>query len=262
MTDSSEPSVADRRPSPQIDALSRIRIVLCAPSHPGNVGAAARAMRTMGLSQLVLVAPQRFPDAEADALASGATGILRTARVVDTLDAALADAALAIGFSARPREFAGAAMPVRAAAHEALCYATRGEVALVFGSEMSGLSNAELARCQLVATIPSDPSFSSLNLAAAVQVAAYELRVAAAGGEVWRAPAFEPATQDEISRLFEHGERTLVALDFLRPAHPKRLLPRLRRLFARARLEKEEVNILRGILARIDERLQRKRQAD
>jgi tRNA/rRNA methyltransferase len=141
-------------------------------------------------------------------------------------------------------------------------YAARGEVALVFGSEMSGLSNAELARCQLVATIPSDPAFSSLNLAAAVQVAAYELRVAAEGGEVWRAPAFEPATQDEIARLFDHGERTLVALDFLRPAYPKRLLPRLRRLFARARLEKEEVNILRGILARIDERLQRGQQAD
>jgi tRNA/rRNA methyltransferase len=127
---------------------------------------------------------------------------------------------------------------------------------------MSGLSNAELARCQLVATIPSDPAFSSLNLAAAVQVAAYELRIAAGGGEVWRAPAFEPASQDEIARLFEHGERTLISLDFLRPAQPKRLLPRLRRLFARARLEKEEVNILRGILARIDERLVRARKPD
>ena len=244
------------------DALARIRIVLCATSHPGNIGASARAMQTMGLSRLTLVAPRRFPDPEADALASGATSILREARVVATLDEALAGAALAIGFSARPREFAGAALPVRLAAREALAYAGRGDVALVFGSEMSGLSNAELARCQLVATIPSDPGFSSLNLAAAVQVAAYEVRIAAAGGEVWRAPAFEPASQDEIARLFEHGERTLVALDFLRPAHPKRLLPRLRRLFSRARLEKEEVNILRGILARIDERLQRVRKTD
>ena len=262
MTDASGTSVADQRANTRSDALSRIRIVLCAPSHPGNIGAAARAMRTMGIFRLVLVAPQRFPDAEADALASGAIEILRTARVVPTLDAALAGAALAIGFSARPREFAGAALPARAAAHEALSYATRGEVALVFGSEMSGLSNAELARCQLVATIPADPAFSSLNLAAAVQIAAYELRIAAEGGEVWRAPAFLPATQDEIARLFEHGERTLIALDFLRPAHPKRLLPRLRRLFARARLEKEEVNILRGILARIDERLLRARKPD
>ncbi|HKW80728.1 MAG TPA: tRNA (cytosine(32)/uridine(32)-2'-O)-methyltransferase TrmJ, partial [Casimicrobiaceae bacterium] len=112
---------------------------------------------------------------------------------------------------------------------------------------------------QIVATIPADPRFMSLNLAAAVQVVVYEMRVAATGDEVWRAPAFEPATQDEIARLFEHGERTLIALDFLRPAHPKRLLPRLRRLFSRARLEKEEVNILRGILARIEERLQRSR---
>ena len=133
----------------------------------------------------------------------------------------------------------------------------RGDVALVFGNEMSGLSNAELARCQIVATIPSNPDFASLNLAAAVQVAAYELRVAACGDAVWSAPAFEPATQDEIAQLFAHGERALIALNFLRPAQPKRLLPRLRRLFARARLEKEEVNILRGIVARIEERLGR-----
>jgi tRNA/rRNA methyltransferase len=144
---------------------------------------------------------------------------------------------------------------VRTAAAEALRYAQAGEVALVFGHEMSGLSNDELARCQIVATIPTDANFASLNLAAAVQVAAYELRLAAFGDTVWSAPAFEPATQDEIAQLFAHGERALIALAFLRPAHPKRLMPRLRRLFARARLEKEEVNILRGILARIEERL-------
>jgi len=235
--------------------LDRIRIVLCAPSHPGNVGATARAMQAMGVSRLVLVNPQRFPDAEADALASGAVAVLHAAEVVTTLDAALAGAVLAIGFSARPREFAATVLPVRAAAAEALRYAQAGDVALVFGHEMSGLSNAELARCQIVATIPTDPAFASLNLAAAVQVAAYELRVAAHGGAVWQAPAFEPATQDEIAQLFAHAERALIALAFLRRAHPKRLLPRLRRLFARARLEKEEVNILRGILARIEERL-------
>jgi tRNA/rRNA methyltransferase len=235
--------------------LGRIRIVLCAPSHPGNIGATARAMRTMGLSRLVLVAPQRFPHPDADALASGATTVLDHAEVVTTLDAALAGAVLAIGFSARPREFAGAVMAVRAAAAEALRYSVAGDVALVFGSEMSGLSNAELALCQIVATIPSTPDFASLNLAAAVQIAAYELHVATCGDTVWSAPAFEPASQDEIAQLFEHGERALIALDFLRPTQPKRLLPRLRRLFARARLEKEEVNILRGIVARIQERL-------
>jgi len=214
-------------------------------------------MRAMALSRLVLIAPQRFPHPEADALASGATAVLDTAQVVTTLDAAIAGAVLAIGFSARPREFAGAVLPVRAAAAEALRYAAAGDVALVFGSEMSGLSNAELALCQIVATIPSDPEFASLNLAAAVQIAAYELHVAAGGGLVWSAPVFEPATQDEIAQLFAHGERALIALNFLRPAQPKRLLPRLRRLFARARLEKEEVNILRGIVARIEERLGR-----
>jgi tRNA/rRNA methyltransferase len=126
-------------------------------------------------------------------------------------------------------------------------------VALVFGTEMSGLSNADLARCGLVATIPAAPTYASLNLAAAVQVAAYELQVGATGGEVWRAPRFAPATTDEIEALYAHGARTLAAMRFLDPRRPRRLLPRLRRLFARAGLEKEEVNILRGILARIDE---------
>jgi tRNA/rRNA methyltransferase len=235
--------------------LDRIRIVLCAPSHPGNIGATARAMQTMGLSRLVLVAPQRFPDPEATALASGATAVLDRAQVVASLDAALAGAVLAIGYSARPREFAGTVLTAREAAAEVLRHAVAGEVALVFGSEMSGLSNAELARCQIVATIPTNPEFASLNLAAAVQIAAYEVYHAASGATIWRAPAFAPATQDEIALLFAHGERALVALDFLRPTQPKRLLPRLRRLFARARLEKEEVNILRGIVARIEDRL-------
>jgi tRNA/rRNA methyltransferase len=236
--------------------LDRIRVVLCATSHPGNIGAAARAMRAMGLSRLVLVAPQRFPDPDADARAAGAIALLRAAKVVPTLDAALAGATLAIGFSARPREFAGIALPVRAAAREALRYAA--EVAVVFGSEMSGLSNDDLARCQIVATIPGEPGQASLNLAAAVQVAAYELFVAVHGEAVWTAPAFAPATLDEVEELFAHAERTLIAMRFLNLRQPKRLLPRLRRLFARARLEKEEVNILRGILARIDQLLDRR----
>jgi len=236
-------------------ALERIRVVLCASSHPGNIGAAARAMQAMGLSRLTLVNPLRFPDAEATAMAAGASAILGSAQVVETLDAALSGAVLAIGLSARPRVFAGAVMPMRAAAHEALRLAQSGDVALVFGTEMSGLSNAELDRCQVVATIPTNPDFTSLNLAAAVQIAAYEIYVAATGGAVWTAPAFEPATNLEIEELFRHGERTLIALNFLYPKQPKRLLPRLRRLFSRARLEKEEVNILRGILARIDQRM-------
>jgi tRNA/rRNA methyltransferase len=237
--------------------LERIRIVLVAPSHPGNVGATARAMMTMGLARLVLVAPRRFPDSEAVALASGAAAVLDAARVVATLDDALAGTVLAIGLSARPREFAGRVLPVRAAAGEALRHTAHGDVALVFGTEMSGLSNAELARCGVVATIPAEAGYGSLNLAAAVQVAAYELRIAATGGDVWRAPRFAPATADEVEALYAHGTRTLTAMRFLDPRLPRRLLPRLRRLFARAGLEKEEVNILRGILARIDELIAR-----
>lgn len=232
--------------------FNRIRVVLVAPSHPGNVGAAARAMLTMGLSRLVLVDPKRFPDPAATAMASGATEVLEAARIVGSLDEALAGCVLTIGLSARPREFAGRVLPVRAAAGEALAHSERGDVGIVFGSEMSGLSNAELARCRLVATIAANPAYGSLNLAAAVQIVAYELRVAAMGDAVWRAPRFPAARHDEVEALFAHGEKTLTAMRFLNPERPRRLLPRLRRLFARAALEKEEVSILRGILARID----------
>jgi len=234
-------------------AFDRIRIVLVATSHPGNIGAAARAMLTMGLTRLVLVQPKRFPDPEATAMASGATAVLDAARIVGSLDEALAGCVLTVGLSARPREFAGRVLPARAAAAAALGNAAHGDVGIVFGGEMSGLSNDELARCALVATIPANAAYASLNLAAAVQVLAYELRVAATGDAVWRAPRFAPAAHDEVEALFAHGERTLTAMRFLNPERPKRLLPRLRRLFARAGLEKEEVNILRGILARVDE---------
>jgi len=239
--------------------LDAVRIVLVAPSHPGNIGGAARAMLTMGLSRLVLVGPRRYPDPDAVALASGATGVLDGARVVATLDEALSGCALAVGLSARPREFAGRVLGAREAAAEAIAVAARGDVALVFGTEMSGLSNADLARCGVVATIPTSAEYGSLNLAAAVQVVAYELRLAANGGEVWRAPRFEPATVDAVEALYAHGTGTLAAMRFLDPRMPKRLLPRLRRLFSRAALEKEEVNILRGILARVDQLLGRER---
>ena len=235
--------------------LDRVRIVLVSTSHPGNIGSAARAMLTMALSQLVLVSPRRFPDPEADALSAGATIVLERARVVDTLDEALAGTAYSIGLSARPRAFSGPVMALREAAAVAWRRAQHADVALVFGGEMSGLSNDELARCSAAARIPSNASYASLNLAAAVQVAAYELFVASGSGEVWRAPRFAGATHDEIEALHAHASRTLTALRFLDPRLPRRLLPRLRRLFARAELEREEVNILRGILARIDEML-------
>jgi len=250
-----------RRPAtpvsePNADAgqqrLDRLRVVLVRTSLPANIGAAARAMHTMGISQLMLVRPARFPDADATALASGATAVLDAAHVVPTLDLALAGTRMSIAFTARPREFAGDVLPLRAAAAAAIDRAASADVALVFGTEMSGLTNDELARCTAVATIATNPAYPSLNVAAAVQVAAWELRVAALGDRVWVAPRFEPATHDDVEALHAHAARTLIALKFLDPARPRRLLPRLRRLFARTGLEREEVNILRGILTRID----------
>jgi len=233
-------------------ALDRLRVVLVRTSLPANIGAAARAMLTMGLTRLVLVAPKSFPHADAAALAAGATAVLENARVVATLDDALTETSLSIGLSARPRKFAGRVLALREAAAHAVGVARERDVALVFGTEMSGLSNDELARCSAVATIAANPVYGSLNVAAAVQVVAWEMRMAAQGGDVWRAPRFAPATHDDVEALFAHATRTLTALRFYDPARPRRLLPRLRRLFARTSLERDEVNILRGILARID----------
>jgi tRNA/rRNA methyltransferase len=240
------------------DVLRHVRIVLVRTSHPGNIGASARAMLTMGLTRLLLVAPKRFPDDEATAMSAGASAVLDSAQCVGTLDEALIGCALVVGFSARPREFAGRVLPVREATAEATRRAAAADVALVFGTEMSGLTNDELSRCEMIAAIPGNPRYGSLNVAAAVQVAAYEMRVAALGNAVWSAPRFEAASHDEIEGLYAHARRTLAAMQFLDPAMPKRLLPRLRRLFGRARLEREEINILRGILARVDEILRRR----
>lgn len=253
------PRVTVTRDDSAAGTLAAVRIVLIRTSHPGNIGAAARAMLTMGVTQLALVEPRRFPDPEALAMASGATAVLDAARVTATLDAALAGTALTIGLTARPREFAGRVLDVRAAAAEAVARTRDGEVAIVFGTEMSGLTNEELARCSIVATIPSNPVYGSLNLAAAVQVMTYELRMAAGAGDIWHAQRFTPASDDEIEGVHRHAEATLARAQFLDVARPRRLMVRLRRLFARAGLEKEEVNILRGILARIDELVERQR---
>ncbi|MEO8135729.1 MAG: RNA methyltransferase [Betaproteobacteria bacterium] len=240
--------------------LSRIRIVLCQTSHPGNIGAAARALKTMGLSQLVLVAPRQFPDREADARASGAIDVLAGARVCATLDDALAGCVLAIGLSTRHRELVGSVWSARQAAGEAIAHAALGDVALVFGTETFGLTNDELSRCQALAFIPANPEYGSLNLAAAVQVLAYEARMAAGLVGGYAAITYQPALQEEIAGLHRHAARTMEALGFFDPARPRRLLPRLRRLFARTRLEHEEVHILRGILASVDKALQQARR--
>lgn len=233
-------------------ALANIRIVLCQTSHPGNIGSTARAMKTMGLARLVLVAPRQFPHPEAETLASGATDVLAQAQIVATLEEALAGSVLAVGMTARRRDLSHRMVGLREAAVEMLDASVAGDVALVFGTEMFGLSNDELDRCQLAAHIPTNPEYSSLNLAAAVQVAAYELAMAAAAWQVPEAPPREPATHDELERFYAHLEQSMIASRFLNPDMPKRLMTRLRRLFSRAQLEKEEVNILRGILTARD----------
>ena len=231
-------------------ALDRIRVVLSRTSHPGNIGAAARAMKNMGLRDLWLVGPESFPDEVATARASGAADLLESARVVGTLQEALADTVFSAALTARRRELSLPRMQARDAARELVARSSDGIVALVFGNETSGMTNEEVGLCSLPVTIPTDPEFSSLNLGAAVQVLSYELRMAAFG-EAAAAPAdlqAEPATHADFEGFMGHLERVVTASGFHDPANPKRLLPRMRRLFNRVRLEKEEVAILRGML--------------
>jgi len=230
------------------DPLKNIRVVLCETAHPGNIGAAARALKTMGLSRLVLVAPRRFPDPQADWLAVDAADVLRGARVCASLEEALEGSAFTVACSARVREIATPMVPAREAAARVVEVARLQETAIVFGNEAYGLTGAQVAKCQLLATIPANPDYSSLNVAAAVQVLAYELRLAAHGEDAAREPAQPLATFDELERFYEHLERTLLDTGFLHPGYNKKLMPRLRRLFGRSRLEQEEISILRGLL--------------
>jgi len=241
------------------EALGRIRIVLSRPSHPGNIGAAARAMKTMGFADLALVAPRHFPDPDATAMAAGAADVLVDAHVYETLDAALADCVHAVGFSARGRELSHEAQPLREAASAIRDAAARGGVALVFGNETSGLSNDELAKCQAFASIPANPDYGSLNLAAAVQIACYELATAAEAFAVPRAAARKAATVADLEGLFAHLESAAIASGFLDPARPGRFMDRMRRLFARAAVERQEIKLFRGLLAAFDKGAKKRR---
>lgn len=244
--------------------LNRIRIVLSRPSHPGNIGAAARAMKTMGLNCLYLVTPQRFPDPEADTRATGAVDVLASATVCASLDEALAGAIYAVAVSARRRDLGPQPVPAREGAAELLRRAGEGEVALVFGNETVGLSNEEVQRCQASVMIPTVADFSSLNLGAAVQLLCYETRMAALGGNlVLGDPKVTPfaspvATLDELEGFYAHLESVMVETGFHDPEKPKRLMPKLRRLFSRSAMEKDEVNILRGVLTAVQETIRGK----
>ena len=236
--------------------LDRTRIVLVETSHPGNIGAAARAMKTMGLKHLVLVKPKRFPAAEATARASGADNLLVAARVVDSLPEAVADCGLVFGTTARPRYLDLAITPPREAAEVAAGEAGEAPIAIVFGREQTGLTNEELLCCQRAIRIPTDASFSSLNLAQAVQICAYEWRLAALRGAVPGPAEVEaPATAAELAGLVEHAKRAMVRVDFFKPDRPKRLPDRLARLVGGAHLRHTEVQILRGFLTAVEEAL-------
>ncbi len=230
----------------------KLRIVLVGTSHPGNIGAAARAMKTMGLRRLVLVAPQAFPHREASAMAAGADDVLDAAQVCADLDEALVDCRTVLGCTARKR---GVALPEhhpREAATQLLAATALGPVALLFGRERTGLTNEELHRCHAAIHIPADPEFSSLNLAAAVQVMSYELRLAmlAAAPESGALAARHdpPATQGELEGFFTHLDQALVDIDFHKGRAAVTVMQRLRRLFLRAEPDQRELRILRGVL--------------
>jgi tRNA/rRNA methyltransferase len=247
---------------PQTDTplFKRLRFVLVETSRPGNIGAAARAIKNMGFSELVLVNP-RFADAamqeEAVAFASGAQDILASARIVDSIEEALIDCNYAAAVSARLREFSPPILSPRSLASR-LHAQSDLHAALIFGNERFGLPNEIVEKCHVLINIPSNPDYSSLNLAQAIQVLAYEARIAALGDDADKPLSNveigfqgEAASMAQIDGMYAHLEEALIAIDFLDANNPKKLMPRLKRLFARTQLEAEEVNILRGIARQI-----------
>jgi len=236
-------------PSLESPLFANIRIVLCQTSHPGNIGSTARAMKTMGLNRLYLVRPKHFPNSEATSLSVNAADLLETAVVTESLEQALADCQFVIGVSGKERSLSQQVMTVREAAQEVKSVAMHSEIALVFGTEMSGLTNDEADRCHVLATIPANPEYTSLNLAQAVQIMCYEIRMALTTGTLhYQEKAVDLATQEDLERFYEHMREVLEHIGYINPRAPKKLFERLRRLYGRSRLEKEEVNLLRGIL--------------
>ncbi len=241
--------------------FSNISVVLVNTSHPGNIGASARAMKNMGLTRLALVQPKQFPSGIAVGRAAAAAELLEKSQVADSLSEAVADCGLVIGASARPRRIPWPLLTPEQCARKVLAARGRNRVALVFGREDAGLSNEELQLCHYHVRIPASPGYSSLNLAAAVLVIAYELRKAALAGEDGDPGAAERewdqalAAGEDLERFYEHLERVLAAVDFHDPANPRQLMQRMRRLFGRIRVDVMEMNILRGMLTHIENKL-------
>ncbi|MBB72665.1 MAG: tRNA (cytosine(32)/uridine(32)-2'-O)-methyltransferase TrmJ [Legionellales bacterium] len=233
--------------------LKNVRIVLVETSHPGNIGAAARAMKTMGLTKLYLVRPEAYPHEQALALASGADDVLMNAQVLDSIEEAIAPCQVVVGTSARERSLPWPLMTPQDCAETLQTHDSETEIALLFGQERTGLTNEQLALCQYHICIPANPEYSSLNLAQAVQVLCYELRLALGESELTASDVGGPlSTAEELQLFYEHLEQTLVNIDFLNPDNPGRVMLRLKRLFSRARVERTEMNILRGILTAMD----------
>lgn len=235
--------------------LDNIRIVLVETSHTGNMGSTARAMKTMGLTNLYLVNPLVKPDSQAIALSAGASDVIGNATIVDTFDEAIAGCSLVVGTSARSRSLPWPMLEPRECGQRSAMESEHAPVAIVFGRERVGLTNDELQKCHYHVAIPANPEYSSLNLAMAVQIIAYEIRVA----HLDRIAAHQPVAEeepyplvDDLERFYAHLEETLYATGFIRPTHPGNIMSRLRRLFTRARPEAQELNILRGILASIE----------
>ena len=237
--------------------LQNIRIVLVETSHTGNMGSVARAMKTMGLTNLWLVNPLVKPDSQAIALAAGASDVIGNAHIVDTLDEALAGCSLVVGTSARSRTLPWPMLDPRECGLKSVAEAANTPVALVFGRERVGLTNEELQKCHYHVAIAANPEYSSLNLAMAVQVIAYEVRMAwlatQENGEQVEHEETPYPLVDDLERFYGHLEQTLLATGFIRENHPGQVMNKLRRLFTRARPESQELNILRGILASIEQ---------
>ena len=233
--------------------LSNIRVVLVGTSHPGNIGSTASAMKTMGVSNLYLAEPRVEPDGHSIALAAGASDILKHLVKVDSLAEAIADCCLVIATSARSRTLDWPMLEPREAGVRLATEALNGPVAIVFGRENHGLSNEELQQCTYHVAIPANPEYSSLNLAQAVQIICYETRIAhLAQKEVAEEELTEYPLAADQERFFAHLETTLLSTGFIIKNHPGQVMMKLRRLFSRARIESQEMNILRGILTSIE----------
>lgn len=241
-----------------MNPLQSISTVLIRPTHPGNIGGSARALKNMGLGHLSLVAPADTGSSEAIARAADAADVLASARICESLDAALADCHFIVGTTARTRRIEWPTVDPREGAARVLAEAQKGQVALLFGQERSGLTNVELDRCHLLIYIPASPIYPSLNLVCAVQIVAYEIYRTFAGGSVAAAVTeADPVTDADMARFYEHLQEVLMQIEFLDPENPRLLDRRLRRLFNRAQLDRNEFNILRGVLTQVQASLRK-----